>query len=352
MPGNSPALYRRIGTSAAALFLYLVLAGNAAAQGTSTVTEDFSDDETGIFPNLSSPVFPTATWYNFSVVSNVGNTNPYVTTGDWLQMERTASYTRTNAAVFELNVPGPAVSFEFAAENAQTAGTGSRTSALIFWDANHTEFLSLVSAGIVTGATPEFIIQTAGNPECTVIGGAGTAVSNQGVFTNLFLITFDWVNRLVVISNPGDNDGTVLSCTFTVGSPGLDLGYIEIDDTGTANRASYARFDSFTLIGIAEGAAPPEETPATNPVSAARDYFAVSWGLSVTAASWLFGMLIVAISVSGVETPLKVALFALLGIGAAMWLGFLPLWLLLTVIFLIIALASAVLFRGNEGDSS
>lgn len=79
-----------------------------------------------------------------------------------------------------------------------------------------------------------------------------------------------------------------------------------------------------------------------------------AWGFSAGSLNWLLGIMVVglvAVSFARVNrTPLMVAIGGMLGVGLALFFGFFPLWLLVLMAFLIIAVAGNRLFGGGRDD--
>lgn len=88
-----------------------------------------------------------------------------------------------------------------------------------------------------------------------------------------------------------------------------------------------------------------------NPIDDAVEFVAESWGMDIEAAGWLFGLAIFGMIVFRVRNghPLLIAILAVVAIGLAFKLGLFPVWLLLVVVFLIIAVAGSAFFTKEEG---
>lgn len=125
---------------------------------------------------------------------------------------------------------------------------------------------------------------------------------------------------------------------FTVGAP------------SHAQVFGYLSADNITILNLA-GDLPGGPG---NPFQASINYASEGWGFDV---SWLFGIVVVVIFTTGLGkatngSVLGIALGAFLGIGVGVIMGLFPLWLLLVVIFLIIAVAGTRLFGDKSGDES
>lgn len=94
--------------------------------------------------------------------------------------------------------------------------------------------------------------------------------------------------------------------------------------------------------------------PGGNLIETSRDNLASGFGITTKAAGWLLGLGLVGMVVWRVRdaAPLVIGILALIAVGLAIQVELLPIWLLLLIAFLIIAIAGGILFeRNRRGDS-
>jgi len=190
--------------------------------------------------------------------------------------------------------------------------------------------------------TPVLITTTPGPVNgCTVFAATNAVATVNRV----------WVDGDPIILHAGPDcaaDGRERVGGYTL--DGITL-YIWNRECGGATGTSYSLIR--TQIGDAE---PGVGGSGGNPIGAAKEFFDDSWNLDPEVSNWLFAIAIVSLFAGafldlGRGNPFALMLGALLGIGLALSMGFLPIWFLLLVVFLIIAMASNKLFEdGTSAD--
>lgn len=321
--------------------LVTLLTPGVGAQGVGpSVIENFEDDAVGFDP--------TASWYTYSEATATGLADAQILTGKQFGTVRQVADAGSSTGTFTLNVPGEADSFTFTPRVCFTSGGGSFRYILRMYSATGQQIMDFQSGDLSSGI--------AGMPDCPNLGGfSGTTFSQTSTpscgGTSLQMgvpitITFDWVAKTYQAT---DGVGT-LNCPFLTASA-ADLGRFSLIEAGTTARHIGASIDDITIQNISEGVAPPG-SGVENPLDAMRRNFAVSWGMDFDSANWLFGIGITSLVFLGFasvsHSPIVLGTGLFLGVGLAFTLGYFQLYVLLILVFLIIAVVAEVLFGGAE----
>lgn len=98
---------------------------------------------------------------------------------------------------------------------------------------------------------------------------------------------------------------------------------------------------------------PPSESEG-NPISQIKTFVDESWGWDPAVSDWLFALLIIGVIIftaaKRTDNTFILAVFAFIAVGVCIALGFLEIWFLLLLVFLLIAIATNGLF-GDREDS-
>lgn len=90
-----------------------------------------------------------------------------------------------------------------------------------------------------------------------------------------------------------------------------------------------------------------------NPINDAVTFTAEAWGMDESAVGFMFGLAIVGMIVFRVKNghPILIIILAIIAIGLAVKLNLFPVWLLLVIVFAILAFAGTALFTKSEGGN-
>lgn len=92
-----------------------------------------------------------------------------------------------------------------------------------------------------------------------------------------------------------------------------------------------------------------------SPIETIKDDFIEAWGVNEEVGNWLFAIATISLIIVGFlrfsQSPVVLMIALFLGVGLAWALGFLPVWFLLFLVFLVVVVASNSLFGGNGSDA-
>lgn len=109
-----------------------------------------------------------------------------------------------------------------------------------------------------------------------------------------------------------------------------------------------------TVFGGDIGGIPTPGGGAGSPITEAKEFFDTSWGFDPDATNWLFALAIVAMVTFAFAkvsaSPFVAMLGGLLGCGIALAFGFLPVWFMLLLVFVIVAMVGSRLFGSGASE--